>query len=42
MDARTPQIVEAARAADMLLGNDEWGANWIGYHRAAVAAAAGA
>ena len=25
MDARTPQIVEAVRAADLLLGHDEWG-----------------
>ena len=29
MDARTPQMREAARATDMLLGHDEWGANWI-------------
>ena len=42
MDARTAQIVEAARASDILLGKDEWGANWIAHHRAAVAAAAGA
>ncbi len=34
MDARTPQIVEAVRAADLLLGNDEWGAKWIAAHRA--------
>jgi 5-methyltetrahydrofolate--homocysteine methyltransferase len=40
MDARTPQIVEAARAADILLGKDEWGGNWIAYHRQALAAAA--
>ena len=26
MDARTPQIVEAVKAADLLLGHDEWGA----------------
>ena len=25
MDARTPQMVEAVRAADLMLGNDEWG-----------------
>ena len=49
MDARTPQIVEAVRAADLLLGNDEWGMSWISAHRAkqkaqaeAEAAAAGA
>ncbi len=42
MDARTPQIVEAARAADLLLGKDEWGGNWIAFHRQAVAAAAAA
>lgn len=29
MDARTPVIVEAVRAADLLLGLDPWGANWI-------------
>src|SRR6266545_4046117 len=39
MDARTPQIVEAVRAADLLLGNDEWGMNWISAHRAKQAAA---
>ena len=25
MDTRTPQIVEAVKAADLLLGHDEWG-----------------
>jgi 5-methyltetrahydrofolate--homocysteine methyltransferase len=40
MDARTPAIVEAVRAADVLLGNDEWGMAWIAAHRAKVAAAA--
>jgi 5-methyltetrahydrofolate--homocysteine methyltransferase len=39
MDARTAQIVEAVKAADLFLGNDEWGANWIGLHRAKQAAA---
>lgn len=39
MDARTPQIVEAVKAADLFLGNDEWGANWISLHRARQAAA---
>ncbi|MGH3354644.1 MAG: dihydropteroate synthase [Nocardioidaceae bacterium] len=34
MDTRTPQIVEAVKAADLLLGNDEWGASWIAAHRA--------
>jgi 5-methyltetrahydrofolate--homocysteine methyltransferase len=42
MDARTPAIVEAVRAADVLLGNDEWGMAWIAAHRAKVAAAAAA
>jgi 5-methyltetrahydrofolate--homocysteine methyltransferase len=40
MDARTAQIVMAVRAADLMLGNDEWGANWIAAHRARQAAAA--
>lgn len=39
MDARTPSIVESVRAADLLLGNDEWGASWIRTHRAKQAAA---
>ena len=34
MDTRTEQIVEAVKAADLLLGHDEWGANWIAAHRA--------
>ncbi|MBA2773861.1 MAG: dihydropteroate synthase [Nocardioidaceae bacterium] len=34
MDARTPQIVEAVKAADLLLGHDEWGMAWIAAHRA--------
>ncbi|MGH8970475.1 MAG: dihydropteroate synthase [Actinomycetes bacterium] len=34
MDARNPQMVEAVRAADLLMGNDEWGARWIAAHRA--------
>jgi 5-methyltetrahydrofolate--homocysteine methyltransferase len=38
MDARTPQIVEAVRATDLLLGHDEWGMNWIAAHRARQAA----
>jgi 5-methyltetrahydrofolate--homocysteine methyltransferase len=40
MDARTPQIVEAVKAADLLLGRDEWGMNWIAAHRAKQAATA--
>jgi 5-methyltetrahydrofolate--homocysteine methyltransferase len=40
MDARTPQMVEAVRAADLMLGNDEWGAAWIAAHRAKLAATA--
>jgi 5-methyltetrahydrofolate--homocysteine methyltransferase len=42
MDARTAQTVEACRAADILLGRDEWGANWIAAHRQAQAQAASA
>jgi 5-methyltetrahydrofolate--homocysteine methyltransferase len=34
MDARTPQLVDAVKAADLLLGNDAWGANWISMFRA--------
>ena len=40
MDTRTPQIVEAVKAADLLLGHDEWGGAWIAAHRARQAAAA--
>jgi len=40
MDARAPVCVEAVRAADFLLGHDEWGARWIAAHRAKQAAAA--
>ena len=38
MDARTPGIVESVKAADLLLGNDEWGMAWIAAHRAKQAA----
>jgi 5-methyltetrahydrofolate--homocysteine methyltransferase len=38
MDARTDQIVTAVKAADLMLGNDEWGMNWISAHRAKEAA----
>lgn len=41
MDARTEQTVGACRAADLLLGRDEWGAAWIASHRAAKLATAG-
>jgi 5-methyltetrahydrofolate--homocysteine methyltransferase len=34
MDVRTPQLVQAVKAADLLLGNDEWGSAWIAGHRA--------
>jgi 5-methyltetrahydrofolate--homocysteine methyltransferase len=38
MDARSPQIVRAVKAADLVLGRDEWGAAWIAAHRAQLAA----
>ncbi len=38
MDARTRQVVDSVRAADVLLGNDEWGMRWISTHRARQAA----
>jgi 5-methyltetrahydrofolate--homocysteine methyltransferase len=38
MDARTPQVVESVRAADLMLGHDEWGAAWIAAFRARQAA----
>jgi 5-methyltetrahydrofolate--homocysteine methyltransferase len=34
MDARSPQVVRAAKAADLLLGRDDWGAAWIAAYRA--------
>lgn len=40
MDTRTAQIVDAVKAADLLLGHDEWGAAWIAAHRARQAASA--
>lgn len=42
MDGRTAQIVDAVRAADLLLGLDPWGGNWISKFRAAAAKAAAA
>ena len=41
MDTRTPQIVDAVKAADLLLGHDEWGGSWIAAHRKKQAAATG-
>jgi 5-methyltetrahydrofolate--homocysteine methyltransferase len=38
LDTRSPQIVAAVKAADLLLGHDEWGAAWIAAHRARQAA----
>ena len=40
MDTRTPQVVEAVKAADVFLGHDDWGSAWISAHRARVAAEA--
>ncbi len=40
MDARSPQIVRAVKAADLLLDRDAWGAAWIAAHRAQQAAQA--
>jgi 5-methyltetrahydrofolate--homocysteine methyltransferase len=34
MDARSPAVVTAVKAADLLLGRDDWGAAWIGLYRA--------
>ena len=39
MDARSPQLVRAVKAADLLTDKDPWGASWIAAHRAAQAAA---
>ncbi|CAN5134888.1 methyltetrahydrofolate cobalamin methyltransferase [soil metagenome] len=39
MDTRSPQIVEAVKAADLLLDHDEWGTSWISAHRKKQAAA---
>ena len=38
MDARTPQIVDAVKAADVFMNHDEWGMAWIAAHRAKAAA----
>jgi 5-methyltetrahydrofolate--homocysteine methyltransferase len=34
MDARSPQLVQAVKAADLLTNRDPWGAAWIAAHRA--------
>jgi 5-methyltetrahydrofolate--homocysteine methyltransferase len=34
MDARSPQLVRAVKAADLLTNKDPWGAAWIAAHRA--------
>jgi 5-methyltetrahydrofolate--homocysteine methyltransferase len=39
MDARSPQLVRAVKAADLLTDKDAWGASWIAAHRAAQAQA---
>ncbi|HEY6277539.1 MAG TPA: dihydropteroate synthase [Streptosporangiaceae bacterium] len=40
MDARSPQMVRAVKAADLLLDRDAWGGAWIAAHRAQLAAQA--
>ncbi|HET8604932.1 MAG TPA: dihydropteroate synthase [Marmoricola sp.] len=40
MDTRTPQLVDAVKAADLLLDHDEWGMAWIAAHRARKAQSA--
>ena len=40
MDARSPELVRACKAADLLLNKDEWGAAWIAAHRAQTRAQA--
>jgi len=39
MDSRTESIVRSIKGADLMMGNDEWGAAWIAAHRARAAAA---
>jgi 5-methyltetrahydrofolate--homocysteine methyltransferase len=34
MDARSPEVVKAIKASDLLLNRDPWGAAWIAAHRA--------
>ena len=38
MDARSAQLVQAVKAADLLTNRDPWGAGWIAAHRARQAA----
>ncbi len=40
MDTRTPQIVDAVKAADVFLNHDDWGMAWISAHRAKQTATA--
>jgi 5-methyltetrahydrofolate--homocysteine methyltransferase len=42
MDARSPELVRACKAADLLLNRDDWGANWIAAHRGQAQAQASA
>jgi 5-methyltetrahydrofolate--homocysteine methyltransferase len=42
MDARSLQLVQAVKAADLLTNRDPWGAGWIAAHRARQAAEAAA
>ena len=39
MDARTPELVRAVKAADLMLDHDAWGASWIAAHRSLQATA---
>jgi 5-methyltetrahydrofolate--homocysteine methyltransferase len=39
MDARSPQLVQSVKAADLLTNRDPWGAAWIAAHRARQAQA---
>ena len=39
MDARSPQLVQSVKAADLLTSRDPWGAAWIAAHRARQAQA---
>ncbi len=38
MDARSPHLVRAVKAADLVLDRDPWGASWIAAHRSQQAA----
>ncbi|MGH9303703.1 MAG: dihydropteroate synthase [Acidimicrobiales bacterium] len=40
MDARSPRLVGAVKAADLLLDHDAWGASWIAAHREREASSA--